>query len=546
MNLESLVHAVRSISCALAVLTLVGSSLRAADRVETGTVLAVDVARGVIAQAPQGSETALGDSNTFTMRRNETVRIDIARHNPLLFTYEAASVKSDTAEYAAALEFAKQLQALLALFPESKGSGVRKRTVRQIDLDQLREDLEAVRELFTSLSGDLAASLGTAPQVESLKKKYAEKDVEALAKRIEAATIAISSLVSTCEQPEAALVTDDGQAISCELPLALGTNVELTGQLAAYRAKQREVEQIGTERNQAAGDLVAARSDLEAAKKAKKKEDVAAKTAAIAQLETLVAGLDSVKRARQLEAETMRAELEKERSNPALHPTLIEFARRVEATAALVLRQLDTLRAVNSDVAALGASRTVITVPYSLQRQTVTVSIGAQSKYDRYLEPETRRRRDSQVRKLVLVLEPYQPVRLSLAPAFVLGFLRNPEFTAVKDGDAFKIQKKDSELTRYTAAVMLNLTPHAWQEPAFGGHFQLGISPVKDSLGFFFGAGIRAQSLFTFGGGLMIQQVRRLGDGLTLESRLDDPAKLKVDREFKRGLYLHVTVSIPK
>jgi len=40
--------------------------------------------------------------------------------------------------------------------------------------------------------------------------------------------------------------------------------------------------------------------------------------------------------------------------------------------------------------------------------------------------------------------------------------------------------------------------------------------------------------------------VRKLADGLTLDTRLDDPAKLKLDREFKRRLYLHLTVTIAK
>ena len=51
---------------------------------------------------------------------------------------------------------------------------------------------------------------------------------------------------------------------------------------------------------------------------------------------------------------------------------------------------------------------------------------------------------------------------------------------------------------------MLNITPDAWQEPTFGGHFQVGVSPVKDAIGVFFGAGVRAQSLFSFGAALML------------------------------------------
>lgn len=537
---------VQCIAQSLVALALFASDLWAADRVEKGTVLTIDLAKGVIIQSPGNGETDLADANTFTTRRNETVRVVILRQNPLLFTYEAVSEKSDTPEYAAALELGKQLQLLLALFPSSGASGIRGLSIQGVDPEQLRKDIELIRSLFDSLSADLALSLGGASQTDTLKQKYADADIEGLVRRIEGALRVMSAVVSHCDKSDETLSTDGGQPVSCTGPLALEKNADLTHDLARLRLKQAEAERYGALLDEADKALIAAKADAEAAVKGKNKAEVNRTADAVKKAEGGVEILRKLKVQAETEAAAQRAALQEQRNDPALRPTLEDFARRAEAIGALLLRQLDTLKAVSADVASLGTPRTVHTAPYSIQRQAITIAIGAQTKYDKFIDPDTRRKRDALLRKPKITLDPYQPAHLSVAPAFVLGFVRNPEFTAVKDGDAFKIQKKDAELTRYSAGVMVNITPDKWQEPTFGGHFQLGITPVKDALGFFFGAGIKAQGIFSFGGGLMLQQVRRLADGLSLESRLDDPAKLKLDREFKRGLYLHVTVNIPK
>jgi hypothetical protein len=522
-------------------------SVLAADRVDKGTVISIDLARKTLTELPSKNETALLDSNTFTFRRNETVRIDILQ-NPLLFNYEATDVKSDTPSYAAALEFAKQLQALLALFPTSSGSDIRERTVRGIDLEQLKGDIGKIRERMDKIGADIALSLGGAQQVAELKKIYADFDAEAMSQRIDAALSVLGKIAEDCQPEGAMLTTDAGQAISCDGPIALGLNVTFTAKFLELRALERQLAALGAQVERTKEAIIAAKTKVTEAEAAtpKKADAVKAAKEELTRLETALNGLEQFYADRASNVRAKDEELRNERqSESKFHPTILEFASRFESIAALLLQHLTTLRAISADVALVQTSKALITIPHSIQTHTITITVTGSPKYDKFLDSDTRRKRDAQLRKFIIKLEPYQVAHLSIAPAFVLGFIRNPEFAAVKDGDAFKITKKEQELTRYTAGVMLNITPDAWQEPTFGGHFQVGISPVKDSLGFFFGAGIKAQTLFSFGGGFMMQQVRKLGDGLALESRLDDPAKLKIDREFKPGLYLHVAVTLP-
>ena len=239
-------------------------------------------------------------------------------------------------------------------------------------------------------------------------------------------------------------------------------------------------------------------------------------------------------------------DLEVQRTARTARPTLIEFATQAMTLDDRVHHEMELLSEFAADVAPLETAFALITAPYAIQRQTITVQIKSSGKYEALLDQATRKQRDGGLRKFTVVIEPFQPAHLSLAPAFVVSFLRNPEFSVVKKGDAFAIQQKDSQLTSYTLGAMLNITPDAWQEPTFGGYFQLGITPTKDQFGFYAGMGLRLQGLVTFGGGVMAQQIRRLADGLTVDSTLADPADLKTDTHFKPGFYLHLTVDLPK
>jgi hypothetical protein len=227
--------------------------------------------------------------------------------------------------------------------------------------------------------------------------------------------------------------------------------------------------------------------------------------------------------------------------------TLRQFISLALAMDTRVQKNAQFFREFTNDVAQIRQPYTAATIAYSYKDiQTTTIKVQARTKYQSYMQDDVKTTQQKGVRTVTISSDAYRPAHFSPGAAFVLGFVRNPTFTAVKDGDGFKIVKNEEQLTRYDVAAMLNITPDGWREPTFGGFFQLGIAPKKDEFGFYFGAGLQAQSVFTFGGGLMLQQVRKLGAGLDLTSRLTDPAQLKTTTEFKPGLYLHITVTLPQ
>jgi hypothetical protein len=177
--------------------------------------------------------------------------------------------------------------------------------------------------------------------------------------------------------------------------------------------------------------------------------------------------------------------------------------------------------------------------------QTTRIKIDARKKWQAFMPPDVKSAQAAGIRTVSITTDAYRPARIAPGAAFVLGFVKNPTFKAVKDGDDYRIVKTEEELTRYDVAAMLNITPDGWQEPTFGGFFQIGVSPKKDEFGFYVGGGVQSHRIFSFGAGFMMQQVRKLGPGLTEASRLASPDDLKTAATFKPGLYLHATVTLP-
>jgi hypothetical protein len=90
---------------------------------------------------------------------------------------------------------------------------------------------------------------------------------------------------------------------------------------------------------------------------------------------------------------------------------------------------------------------------------------------------------------------------------------------------------------------MLTITPNAWAQPTFGGHFQVGITPKKNEVAFYLGAGIDAQQLFSIGLGVVFQQVDALAPGISIGQTITSAEALKTDRRFRLGPYIHVTIT---
>jgi hypothetical protein len=231
---------------------------------------------------------------------------------------------------------------------------------------------------------------------------------------------------------------------------------------------------------------------------------------------------------------------------PAAMPgeRIIDFVALIEARRTDLQNSIAVLRGFASDVEDVGKAKTLATRTHSTKTQTVNITVKSSTKYDAFLDAGTKKRRDAIARKFAIVLQPYSPAVISLGPALILLFIENPTFKAAKKGDQFVIQESDDEVTAYNLAAMLNITPRGWSEPTFGGGFQIGVSPTKDKIGFYLGAGISVQELFWFGGGFTWQEVNKLAGGLTSGQVIASPDELKTTTHFKPGFYFHVTANI--
>jgi hypothetical protein len=225
--------------------------------------------------------------------------------------------------------------------------------------------------------------------------------------------------------------------------------------------------------------------------------------------------------------------------------TVREFVMMTLALQTHTEAALAFLREFSGDVAAVDVPVVLDTKPYSLQKQTVTVSVKPVTRYEKFFNESIRQFQKKRVGDHDVVLNAYRPVRVKLAPAFIVGFITNPTFATARKGSEFVITRTDSSSTSYDVAAMLQIIPAKWSEPTFGGHFQLGVSPNKGEIGFYAGAGVDIERVVGFGAGFMWRQVNRLGQGLSEGQSLAGPELLKTETQFRPGWYVHLTVQLP-
>jgi hypothetical protein len=150
--------------------------------------------------------------------------------------------------------------------------------------------------------------------------------------------------------------------------------------------------------------------------------------------------------------------------------------------------------------------------------------------------------------KFIFKNSPLHPVRLTAGPALVYSLLKRKEYFADKRSDTDPTlvikQKPKERLTGEMIGVMLNIIPRRWDDPFFGGSFQVGVTAGKDSFGAAAGVGIRVSDIFSVGVGALVQRQDRLAAGLAVADTLQSTTDLKLDKEYKAGAYFHVTTHI--
>jgi hypothetical protein len=140
----------------------------------------------------------------------------------------------------------------------------------------------------------------------------------------------------------------------------------------------------------------------------------------------------------------------------------------------------------------------------------------------------------------------FNPVNYYVDAGPVYSFIERPEFKTEEVAGKHRIVRSDDgdAVNGATVGAMLTLVPRAWNDPTFGGGFQIGISPESDKLGFYLGAVVRMFDLVSLGGGLVYQQTQKLAPGQSIGQDLDAAGDLDTNTVFKAGPYVSISIKI--
>ena len=537
----------RAVACGLIVCHLsVPVPAFAAARTTRSILLQVNVTESVITEVPGDGKSKLLDVNEFEMRKREKITIDIVDHNPLLFEYETIVTEAETEQHKVAAEFAKTLAALMAGFRSGGGSdGVI--LVEGLNFGALRGRLQVLSARMGDIGPQISKSLGSQAEIEAMKAAVREWKVTTL-----------TSGLSEELQKVAAI------AGKCLAGSVLTTNTELTFYCTSPLADtEKPAETLRAEMSQRLNDAAAA-SAREA--ELQRQKDAGATKEPVTRRPTprvppgvppgaISGGAPPAPGGAQPPAapgtNPSTGGIVPGLSTSAVQPKvaapgerIIDFVTLIEARRTDLQNSMTVLKGFAQDVEDVHRAKTLATRDHSTKTQTVAVTVKSSPKYESFLEAGTKKRRDAIARKFSIVLQPYTPATLSLAPALVLLFLDNPTFKATRKGDQFVIEETDEEVTGYNLGAMLNITPRGWSEPTFGGAFQIGVSPTKNKIGFYLGGGISVQEVFWFGGGATWQEVNKLAGSLTVGQTIASPDELKTTTHFKPGFYFHITANL--
>lgn len=513
-------------------------ALEASERRLEGSVLEIHHRDGQFVDQASKKSASLTEKPTYVLKKGDTVSLVVVDQNPLLFDYAVDRAETETEQHKIAAQFAKSLSDALQPFRNLNAGGAGKNlTVEGLDLTALQSDLAELNDRLVAIPALIAQSIGSDADVTEMKKEVAQWRADELADRLTKSLPKLMAIAQKC-------------AAGRPLSAANGTTVSC---LAAF-------------------DPEAERHAVDEADRQKAKSGAAAATApatpAPAPARPTAPTGNAGGRGGPSRPSTTPLSGQPARGSapPAVSAPVAPAAAAVAApaltqtiqafvTLALVLqtRAESSLPVVTGFVTDVAAINTTLALKckdepachYSINDQTITVKVTRSKKYEPFLTPAVKARQEAAAKDYPFMLTPFTPAVIGLAAAFVVLFVRNPTYKAVKSGDQFTIQADDNKLPGgYNVAAMLTITPKPWSEPTFGGHFQLGVSPTKDKVGFYVGGGIHVQEAFTFGAGVALQQVTRLTGSLSEGQTISSADALKTEVLFKPGLYLHITANI--
>lgn len=530
----------RRIVTVIVLWTTVFGGQRIASAADKTQYVYLSLSKDRISSDPKSDGEPIRATNHRTLKSKEEIEIWITDPNPLVFNYGSKTENRDTEDHKAALAFATQLAALLARFPASSGSGdTPVGLIEGLDLGAFRTDIVTIESRMRDIGKWLDESLEAAT-LDDGNKVRAKVDPSGLleaVKRLRAAYPLATAIWIRCLENRP-LTDGAGGTVSCDAPFDRVPYV-----FRRQLQQQRLVAQDDLTRAQR--ERAAFQAERERIIAAPATGDLVAATARVTTADSNVTTLQQRLTALNAQIVTAERAVVAAEADAIGGKTIRSFVNTVVPAREEVLKDATTLESFAKDIAGLMKPRKIGTWQYSLQIQKITVQVTAETKYEAFLSPRGKETRNSRVKDIVVEVSPHRAAYLRPGVAFVLGFIENPTFSTKKEGEVYRIVQDSTEITRYDVAAMLNIVPRGWDEPTFGGFFQVGVSPKKDATGFFFGAGISTESLFTFGFGAMMQQVRRLGPGLSLETPIGKPEDLKTVTRFKPGLYVHATVALP-
>ncbi len=228
-------------------------------------------------------------------------------------------------------------------------------------------------------------------------------------------------------------------------------------------------------------------------------------------------------------------------ATPADEAQFVTSFRIVQASSTDAQAIVDAIEAFNTQVQKINVPLTLDTVPYNArQTQPGTLTIKTVDVNKDAANPKVK------TGDFGWSFNPRGPVELHVDAAMVYSFIEARRFgTQAADGQ-FKVVRTDSgnAVNGTNIGAMLTIVPRTWNDPTFGGGFQIGVTPEKDKIGFYTGAVVRLYDLISIGGGIAYQQMQRLAAGISEGQLLSSADQLKTTTAFKAGPYVTITVKI--